>query len=731
MPILHVARGPYVYVVDPANGLQPSVDLTWDEFVKLVTTFEQRAEKDGPYLCRPMNGNGHRSDANAGAWPLLPCDLDELQPEDVKALHDWATNVGVALVMSTTFSHAPDAPRIRLWIRCSRDVLPAEHPFLQQAFAAIFPFKLDRSTAKPSQPIFLPACPPARASYAFAREYAGKPADVDKLLAGYKALLAQRATERSKEAKGIKTGVRVAGGTIDLFNHHFDLRDLLDAHSSAYKRRTRNRYMYRGSKSGRAAVVLYTDAPEHSLISFHDSDPLAVKNNDGTPRVLDAFATYAILEHNDNFGNAFEGARRWVNERGLGKDESGPAPRSPYAIITLDQIGATLQARDSVVQGMLERECLTLATGDSNSGKTTVLQYMSLCIALGIVFASHPTKRARVLWVAGEDDYNARIRYLALAQKYNVDFRDVKDWLFVLPTRIEVLNEESLQMLHDAIHQFVPNPNDIGAIFLDSKSMTWGGEDENSNDEAATFLQVTKEQLAKQYHAAVVITHHLTKFKDKELQSARGASALINNADHEWRFEKKSGDRIVCLQPGSKLRIAPWAPKNFFIEVFKLDVTDYPQLVDNFGEAPRVSVPELVNAAGVSVSSLEEDYEYAVVLEVIATGKACTKDGKLQVRALARQVLAHPGAATIKAVRDMQTRKTSNGSGIESAEEAAEVQVRTYRDRLDRSVLPKLEEKLLVSKSHRVTEAGERFAGDILGPVREAAAAKADEQVTH
>ncbi len=717
-----VARGEHVAAVDPGADFSPQLELSWSEFVEQVTTFDHRADKDGPYFCRPMGGSGHRTDKNAEPWPLLIADLDQLLPEDVNALHDWCEKAGLSLVASTTFSHSADAPRMRLWIRCSRMVTKEEHPFLHRSLVATFPFKLDDSLAKPSQPIYLPSCPPQKASLAFAREYAGKPIDVDRMLDGYKELIAERAKGRDANAKGLKTGVRTAGGTIDLFNRNFDLRDLLES-SSAYLRKSRNRYMYRGSKSKRAAVVLYDDGPEHCVVSFHENDPLAVKNSDGTPRILDPFAAYAILEHNDDFKDAFEGARRWVNEHGVGEKEkaASEAPPKQLAILTLDQISANLIPRASVIQGLLERASIVLATGDSNSGKTTVLQYQSLCIALGIPFASHNTSRAKVLWVAGEDAYNAQIRYLALSQKYSIDPKDLKDWLFILPQRIEILNPESLDLFHEAVAARLPNYNEIGAIYLDSKSMVWGGEDENSNDEAARFIQVLNEDIAQRYQAGVVVTHHLTKFKEKSQQSARGAGALINNIDHEWRFDKKGNEHVVTMEPGAKLRIAPWSPKHFFIEVYSLDCTDHAHLIDNFGEAPKISVPKLVNAAGVAVASMEEDHEQALVLLALSSPSAITGKGKVMVRRVAKAVLDHPAGQNIRKQRGVP-------SGVDSAEDAEEAIVKSYQDKLRRTVLPRLVEAKLVDKDFRVTDAGRTFSEQTLGPAVESVPETADRE---
>lgn len=711
-----VARGEHVGAVDPGGGFIPKVALTWEAFVAQVTTITERESKDGPYICRPMGGDGHRSDANAQEWPLMPVDLDDLQPDDVKQVHEWCEKSGLALVLATTYSHTPDHPRLRMWIRCSRPVAAAEHAFLHRSFAEIFPFKLDVAVAKPSQPIFLPACPPARKAHAFAREYPGKSMNVDAMLKGYADVIREQEETRRNLGKGIKTGVRTAGGTIDLFNQHFDLRDLMDNHPD-YRRRGRNRYMYVGSTSKRPAVILYPKSAGEggdTVISFHTSgDPLARPSAAGVARRQDAFAAYTILEHNDDFKAAFEGARRWVSARGLDateKKEDGP-PEKPMLILTTRSVSKNLAPRESVIQGLLERRSITLATGDSNSGKTTILQYQSLCVATGRSFGEHTTTKAKVLWVAGEDAYNAQIRYLGLMQKLGLVHDDLEETLFILPQRIEVMRPDSLSTLHEAIASTLPKHEDIGAIYLDSKSMVWGGEDENSNDEAARFIQILHDDFAQRYGAAVVVTHHLTKFKEKAQQTARGAGALINNADQEWRFDKNGNDRIVAMEHG-KLRMAPWAAKNFFIEVYELKLdAETEHLRDNFGAAPKISIPQLVNAAGVSVANLSRSLEEAIVLTVLQLNAVKKRKGGYNMAAVADAVLRHPASTEIrKAIEE------EGDFGAQTADELHARRVKKYKDRLTRTVKEALLLAKHINEEWEPTKAGIKFAAEELGP---------------
>jgi hypothetical protein len=83
---------------------RPFVDL-----VEMLTTHATRSEKDGPYITRPMGGDGSRKDANAGPWSLVPLDADRLGADGVEKMHRWLKESGFAAVLTSTFSHRRSA----------------------------------------------------------------------------------------------------------------------------------------------------------------------------------------------------------------------------------------------------------------------------------------------------------------------------------------------------------------------------------------------------------------------------------------------------------------------------------------------------------------------------------------------------------------------------------------------------------------------------------------------
>jgi hypothetical protein len=616
-----VAVGRDVGCIRPGEGFEPRVEFDQAALLDLLTKHEVRSKKDGRYLCRPMGGNGERSDDNAEAWRLVPVDVDELHSTDVPALIRWFEESKIAGCLVSTFSHRADQPRFRIWLLTSRLVLANEHAWVHRALESMVPFKLDPCMLKPSQPVFLPAVPSEHKEAAYSLVSQGEPLDVDRLLGAYREEMEAFQRDRATRQSGVGTGVRQPGGLIEYFNKGFDVGDLLEKHG--YRRKSRNRYIAPSSKSRRAAVVLY----DQTVVSFHEPahDPLAVRNKIGQAIVLDAFGAFCKLEHQDDFKAAFNGALKWARAKGwsdspVPQQQAPSAPPPPLHLFNPHDLYSNLKPQDMLVEGILDQGTVVIASGDSNSGKTTILQLLALQIALGAPFAAKRVKQGKVLWIAGEDMQNAAYRTVAMCEEYGISAQSIGDELLLLPQPVAVLQEDSMQALRAVIEQRVGAGAQFNLIVLDSKSVNWGGIDENSNDENAAFILAVRRALIEPFgNPSVVITHHLTKHKEKEAQSSRGASSLINNSDHEWRFEMNQDARISAMRPGSKVRLERWAEQRFTVKVVDLPQAKFAHLANNFGDMPRVSIAEPVNAYNRSMKQLQQDSDLRAVLLALAS----------------------------------------------------------------------------------------------------------------
>jgi hypothetical protein len=234
--------------------------------------------------------------------------------------------------------------------------------------------------------------------------------------------------------------------------------------------------------------------------------------------------------------------------------------------------------------------------------------------------------------------------------------------------------------LHDTIRERI-GQHDLSLVIIDSKSVNWGGKDENSNDENAQFVAAVRKFLIAPFgQPAAVVTHHLTKQRDKEARTSRGGSALINNADHEWRFEMNQDAKISAMMPGTKVRMERWGDIKFAIKVVGLPESKLPQLRNNFGEMPRVSIADPVNQYARSMKQLQTDIETRQVLSALHT--------------LAQSSAVAPGTSAVAQV-------------LGWTDKDGEPDYRKVKRLLEIAVKQKLADKK--DKLFVVTEAGERF----------------------
>lgn len=164
-----VAWGPRINATTPATEFNPRIEID-DLRTLFLNNHEIRDRKDGPYITRPMGGDYSRSDRNALPWRLVVADIDEIDADEIPILRRYLTESRLKCFVYSTFSHSPMQPRVRIVFVASREITLEEHPWVHRALKTMVPFSLDDCMAKPSQPIFLPACPPHLAEHAFSFE---------------------------------------------------------------------------------------------------------------------------------------------------------------------------------------------------------------------------------------------------------------------------------------------------------------------------------------------------------------------------------------------------------------------------------------------------------------------------------------------------------------------------------------------------------------------------------
>lgn len=221
--------------------------------------------------------------------------------------------------------------------------------------------------------------------------------------------------------------------------------------------------------------------------------------------------------------------------------------------ITLDELEIICADSPSsyVVDGLLPADDVHVAVGDSGLGKTPWAYQLGLCVASGTPFLGHAVRQGKVLYYDLENGREEILRvghavcgYLELPAFPN-DFLVLRDE--ANPSRLKdaIACHRPLLVIIDTLRAFRPKA-------------------ESANDEMAIFLGQCK-QLARRYHCAILLLHHLRKPGENGmarlettpvlqwLLHASGARALINQSNTRIAFEERSTE-VLVVKSFAKMR---------------------------------------------------------------------------------------------------------------------------------------------------------------------------------
>ena len=160
-----------------AVGLDPgrvqTKNLEWDIIVDRLSRHEVALAKGGRYFVGGAFSAPERTETNLVCRSMLTLDIDDagMHLRDLEFM--LVMKVDCAFVAYSTFQHTPDQPRIRVVVPLSREVSPGEYREVSRRFGDDLGIKLDPSSYKPNQFMYLPTAPDL--SQVWSMSQAGEP----------------------------------------------------------------------------------------------------------------------------------------------------------------------------------------------------------------------------------------------------------------------------------------------------------------------------------------------------------------------------------------------------------------------------------------------------------------------------------------------------------------------------------------------------------------------------
>lgn len=240
-----------------------------------------------------------------------------------------------------------------------------------------------------------------------------------------------------------------------------------------------------------------------------------------------------------------------------------PVPARQYGLLTRDDVQAEPSAIP-LIHGLIGKGQLAMIAGPSGCGKSVFQLHLGAALLnADKVFGHVIPKSSRFLYINLEGELKQRLE--AIEEHH-------EGWSFPAPaamflTRPWCLNDE--KSVEDLAHH-VNASGGVDVIFIDTLNRAIPGSDENLSTDMGMVIAHAN-LLIKMTGAAVVLTHHTGKAKDR---GPRGHSSLYAALDTCLMVDQNAtGVRTVEL---IKTRQGPGGAKYFFsIENIALGEDDY------------------------------------------------------------------------------------------------------------------------------------------------------------
>jgi AAA domain-containing protein len=227
--------------------------------------------------------------------------------------------------------------------------------------------------------------------------------------------------------------------------------------------------------------------------------------------------------------------------------------KSPPLIQSSAQFTNGFIPPDYLVDGILQRRFIYSLTGRTGSGKSAIALLITASVALGRPIGSRDVQKGRVLYFAGENPDDIRMRWIAMAQYMDFDVDQV-DVCFIAGTF-------KISEMASRIAQEADKAGPFALVVVDTSAAFYEGDDENSNAQQGVHARRLRSLVQLPGGPCVIANCHPPKNAPESNLQPRGGGAFIAEMDGNLTTSKDDG--VVTLHWQGKFRGPDFAPISF------------------------------------------------------------------------------------------------------------------------------------------------------------------------
>jgi energy-coupling factor transporter ATP-binding protein EcfA2 len=209
--------------------------------------------------------------------------------------------------------------------------------------------------------------------------------------------------------------------------------------------------------------------------------------------------------------------------------------------------------------GILQSGSFYAFTGQTGSGKTALALTLAVSIALGRSFAGRPTARGKVMYVAGENPNDVRIRLHAILEQWRIEPGELSGYLTFVDQSFTLLDRQADFLT--LVEESAPS-----LVILDTDQALSGSEEENDNAERVAHAKRARLITRVSSRPCVVDLCHPNAAAGKGHLRPRGASGFLAEIDGNAGVWRDEGTGIVEFFRTGKYRGPDFDPIEFELE---------------------------------------------------------------------------------------------------------------------------------------------------------------------
>ena len=194
---------------------------------------------------------------------------------------------------------------------------------------------------------------------------------------------------------------------------------------------------------------------------------------------------------------------------------------------------ANFEPPEYVVDGVVQRRYVYSVTGSTGAGKTAIRLLLSAHVALERSIGDSGVQRGKVIYFAGENPDDARMRWIAMAQQMDFDVETID--VHFIPGVFKISE------MMDRIRSEITDIGDIALIIVDTSAAYFEGDNENDNKQQGEHARRFRHLTTMPGGPCVLVACHPPKNAGDDNLLPRGGGAFIAEMDGNLIAKKLNG----------------------------------------------------------------------------------------------------------------------------------------------------------------------------------------------